>query len=92
MASAPNEKLISTHYWECITSFQLLFDYLNKNGEVPEKLLGAVGQLRVWAENLAAHRRGSISLDYKLREASRFSKHVKDLLKDLNDVVRERVS
>ncbi|KAI5783291.1 hypothetical protein FPQ18DRAFT_419515 [Pyronema domesticum] len=73
MASAPNEKLISTHYWECITSFQLLFDYLNKNGEVPEKLLGAVGQLRVWAENLAAHRRGSISLDYKLREASRFT-------------------
>jgi hypothetical protein len=30
-----------------------------------------------------------MSLDYKLREASRFSQHVKYLLTDLNDVVRE---
>jgi hypothetical protein len=93
MASGTEEKQISDLYWECIDTFRLLFKHLQKNGEngeIPEKLSGAPGQLRVWAENVGAHRRDStVSLDYKLREASRFRAHVKVLLVDLKGVVKE---
>jgi hypothetical protein len=68
----------------------LLFEYLAKNGEIPDNLRGAVRQLRVWAENVGAHRTsGSASLDHCLWEATRFRGHVKVLLQDLNVVVKE---
>lgn len=90
MASNLDEKTISELYWECVDSFQRLFEYLQKNGDIPDKLRGAVGQLRVWAENVGAHReRGNLLLDHKLREAKRFRGHVKDLLVDLGVVVDE---
>jgi hypothetical protein len=91
-ASAPKEKLISDIYWGCVDSFRLLFEYLQKKkSDIPDELRGAVGQLRVWAENVGAHRRNgaSLSLDHRLREASRFRSHVKHLLIDLDDVVKE---
>jgi hypothetical protein len=81
---------ISTLYWKTVDSFRLLFEYLAKNGEIPDNLRGAVGQLRVWAENVGAHRTsGSASLDHCLWEATRFRGHVKVLLQDLNVVVKE---
>jgi hypothetical protein len=49
-------------------------------------------KFRVWAENVGAHRRGKMLLDHRLREATRFSSHVKDLLADLDDVVMESKS
>ncbi|CCX16801.1 Similar to Nephrocystin-3; acc. no. Q7Z494, partial [Pyronema omphalodes CBS 100304] len=89
MASRQDTRLISALYWKCVSSFLLLVDHLKKNGEVPEKLRGAIGQFRVWAENAGAHRQGKMSLDHRLREATRFSSRVKDLLANLDDVVVE---
>ncbi|KAI5810393.1 hypothetical protein BZA77DRAFT_171749 [Pyronema omphalodes] len=93
MASGTEEKQISALYWECIDAFRRLFKHLQVNGErveIPEKLSGAPGQLQVWAENVGAHRHNStLSLDYKLREASRFRGNVKVLLVDLKVVVEE---
>jgi hypothetical protein len=90
-SAPPEEKLISDIYWRCVDSFRLLFGYLQTKGDIPDKLRGTVGQLRVWAENVGAHRRhaASLSLDNRLREASRFRNHVKDLLIDLDNVVKE---
>jgi hypothetical protein len=89
-SAADGEKTFSL-YWQCIESLHQLFDYLKKSPEndVPDSLRAAVGRFRVWAENVAAHRRGSNSLDYKLREATRFRGHVANLLQDLDNVVKE---
>jgi hypothetical protein len=62
MATSLEEKTISSLYWGCADSFRLLFEHLKKDGDVPEKLSGTVGQLRVWAENVGAHRSDSIGL------------------------------
>jgi hypothetical protein len=90
MASNLDEKTISERYWGYVNSFQRFFEDLQKNGDIADKLRGAVGQLRVWVENFGAHRkRGNLSLDHKLREAKRFRGHVKNLLVDLGVVVDE---
>ncbi|KAI5816525.1 hypothetical protein BZA77DRAFT_353761 [Pyronema omphalodes] len=96
MASAAQDKQISALYWECIEAFRRLFKHIQEHGvngkkvDIPDKLAGAPGQLQVWAENVGAHRRNSkLSLDYKLREASRYRAHVKVLLVDLKVVLEE---
>ncbi|KAI5810787.1 hypothetical protein BZA77DRAFT_391263 [Pyronema omphalodes] len=87
MATKTEDKQISALYWECIEAFRRLFKHIQEHGvngkkvDIPGKLTGAPGQLQVWAENVGAHRRNSrLSLDYKLREASRYRAHVKVLL------------
>jgi hypothetical protein len=71
-------------------SFRQPFEQLQKNGDISDKLRGAVGQLRVSAENVGAKRkRGDLSPDHKLREAKRFREDVKALLVDLGAVVDE---
>lgn len=76
-SAADSEKIFSL-YWQCIESLHQLFDNIKKSPEndVPDSLRAAVGWFRVWAKNVAAHRRGSNSPDYKLREATRFRGHV----------------
>lgn len=66
------------------------FVHLQKKDGVPDKPQSAVGQLRIWAENVGAHRSGCQSLDYRLPEATRFRGHVGDLLRDC--MVLKRVS
>ena len=41
------------------------------------------GRFRVWAQNVGAHRSDRLSLDYRLREATRMKHLVIELLKDL---------
>ncbi|KAI5810624.1 hypothetical protein BZA77DRAFT_347635 [Pyronema omphalodes] len=96
MATKTEDKQISALYWECIEAFRRLFKHIQEHGvngkkvDIPDKLAGAPGQLQVWAENVGAHRRNSkLSLDYKLREASRYRAHVKVLLVDLKVVLEE---
>ncbi|KAI5810616.1 hypothetical protein BZA77DRAFT_271360 [Pyronema omphalodes] len=96
MATKTEDKQISALYWECIEAFRRLFKHIQEHGvngkkvDIPGKLTGAPGQLQVWAENVGAHRRNSrLSLDYKLREASRYRAHVKVLLVDLKVVLAE---
>ncbi|KAF8244869.1 ankyrin [Wilcoxina mikolae CBS 423.85] len=49
------------------------------------------GRLRVWAENVGAHRTGRVSLDHRLREATRMKNMVLDLLEDLRSALQEAV-
>ncbi|KAF8536959.1 hypothetical protein BDD12DRAFT_746554, partial [Trichophaea hybrida] len=47
------------------------------------------GRLRVWAENVGAHRTGRVSLDHRLREATRMKNMVLDLLEDLQSALQD---
>lgn len=51
-----------------------------------------MGRFRVWAANLAAHRRGRISLDYRLRYADREREAIISLLNDLDHIINEGMS
>jgi hypothetical protein len=46
------------------------------------------GRLRVWSENVGAHRTGRVSLDHRLREATKAKQLVLDLLNDLTEALR----
>ena len=80
-------------YRECMKSFQQLFNSLGLEGpeNVPAKLREDVGRFRVWAENCGAHRQSNnrMSLDHRLREASRVKNMVLRLLRDLNAALQD---
>jgi hypothetical protein len=67
-------------------------DVLDFHENAPSSLADDFGRLQVCAENVAAHRRGVISLDHRLREASSIRESVQDLLTDLNTVLVESKS
>jgi hypothetical protein len=85
----PADMSIVGLYWQSIQSFQQLLGYCETSNAPQPTLLDDFGRLKVWAENVAAHRRGEMSLDYKLREAMSVTAAVKELLTDLNDVLEE---
>lgn len=76
-------------YWQSIASFHRLLDHFAEPADLPATLPDDFGRLKVWAENVGAHRRGKTSLDHRLREASSVRDSVKDLLVDLNDLLKE---
>jgi hypothetical protein len=80
---------IAALYWESVATFNRLFDTFKALQDPPDTLPDDFGRLRVWAENAAAHRRGVMSLDHRLREASSVKEMVKDLLMELNNVLEE---
>jgi len=47
-----------------------------------------LGRFRVWSGNIAAHRSGASSLDYRLRDASDLKDKVMNLLTDLLDALQ----
>jgi hypothetical protein len=75
---------ISDLYWQSIESFQQLLGYCETSNAPQPTLLDDFGRLKVWAENVAAHRRGEMSLDDRLREVMSVKATVKELLTDLN--------
>lgn len=48
-----------------------------------------IGRFRVWAGNVGAHRTGRLSLDHKLREASKIHGKVAELLLEMNSELQE---
>jgi hypothetical protein len=82
-------------YWQKITSFKQILEYFESSPKAESSdhalnLRNDLGRLRVWAENVGAHRKGTtVSLDHRLREAPDIAKTVKDLLSDLNTVLDE---
>lgn len=80
-------------YRERMKSFQHLFDSLRLGspGNIPTKLREDVGRFRVWAENCGAHRQSNnqMSLDRRLRGASKVKDMVVKLLGSLNDVLKD---
>lgn len=51
-------------------------------------LLQHLGRYRVWSENIGAHRKGRVSLDYRLRNAARMRQTVVNLLNDLHESIQ----
>jgi hypothetical protein len=81
---------IAALYWESVAAFNRLFDHFKTASQDPlDTLPDDFGRLRVWAENVAAHRHGFMSLDHRLREASSVKEMVKGLLMELNNVLEE---
>jgi hypothetical protein len=72
-------------------SFSHLLDLLSgsESGGVLPVLEGELGRFRVWAENTGAHRKGSVSLDYKLREAPEVKEMVAELLDSLDSDLQD---
>lgn len=64
-------------------------DFLGASEDAVSTLPDDFGRLKVWAENVAAHCNGTLSLDHRLREALWVKEMVKDLLVDLNTVLEE---
>ena len=77
---------IASQYARCNNSFYKLLQILETLNEqdLTQRILDEFGRFRVWAENAGAHRMGSISLDYRLREASHVHEDLVELLEELN--------
>lgn len=86
---------IHPSYWGCTNSFNELVGLLKDPDsdfalQIPlVRLKDDLGRLRIWAENAGAHRSGRMSLDYKLREATRVKHEVVDLLQELQTTIRD---
>ena len=52
------------------------------------KMQTQAGRLRVWAGNLAAHRKGWMSLHYRLRQATHVRQGAIEILDDLHGYLR----
>jgi len=81
------EVTIASVYGDCMESFSGLLDLLKSNGNDAgtyfARLREELGRLQVWAGNSGAHRSGSVSLDYRLRDASKVKRKVIELLEGL---------
>ncbi|KAF8244139.1 hypothetical protein K440DRAFT_25588 [Wilcoxina mikolae CBS 423.85] len=86
----PNsDNSIPSLYRDCIKSFDRLLDLLSPSGEIVPILNDQIGRLRAWAQNAGAHRwpESRMSLEHRLREASKVRRVVVDLLVDLSETL-----
>jgi len=87
--------LIANHVQLCFAGFEKLClslakaDTAIKCKVAPFNVNDEIGKFRLWCGNIAAHRRGRSSLDYKLREASHIRDRILDLLRSLESIIRE---
>ncbi|KAF8248394.1 hypothetical protein K440DRAFT_583636, partial [Wilcoxina mikolae CBS 423.85] len=82
-------------YTDCISSFRKLLELQPEHNSEYEafscEFRKQFGRFQVWAENAGAHRRNRVSLDYRLREASRVKGMVVKLLGDLNSDLQDAI-
>lgn len=85
---------IASSVSDCLHSFEdFVFQIRHMDTEAsnliePSEVIDELGRFRVWAGNIGAHRRGSSSLDYRLRDASHIKGKVQSLLFDLDDAIQ----
>ena len=81
---------IVVQYNICKISFEMLSKNLEGSNQVfGQRLLDEFGRFRVWAGNAGAHRKGRVSLDYRLREASHIYEELTKLLGELNKKLKD---
>jgi len=86
---------IAENFERCLRDFKRLCEYSKSSHEstVPNALHEAfveqLGRFRVWAANVAAHRTGQSSLDYRLRDASHLRNTVRGYISSINDYLVE---
>ena len=56
-----------------------------------EKIQEDIGRYRVWSQNSGAHRSGPLSLEHRLREASRMRGMVVELLEDQENTLTDGI-
>ena len=89
---------ISTHVNRCLPLFRSFVDpqdESNLNSPDPGVLLQMVDEqsrFRVWSGNLGAHRVGTSSLDYRLRDASHLKSQIINLLEDLAQLLADALA
>lgn len=92
MQKHQNIHQIAPLYHDCRRSFSKLFNICqledNSDLTVVSKLGDDSGRFRIWAEIAGAHRKGRVSLEYRLREASKVKQVIK-LLEDLRTYLHE---
>ncbi|KAF2122661.1 hypothetical protein BDV96DRAFT_481253, partial [Lophiotrema nucula] len=87
--------VIATLVQACLSGFRdastslVSADAATKKKLFPYNLSDEIGRFRLWCGNIAAHRVGRSSLDYRLREASHIKERVLELLYNLQRVVLE---
>ena len=87
----PAAAIIGVHCKRCLDAFHNLCDDLGSSGlkYTNQIKLPAVeneyARFRIWAGNIGAHRSGRVSLDHRLREATRTRRRVVNLLDDLEN-------
>ncbi|KAK8076237.1 hypothetical protein PG994_003509 [Apiospora phragmitis] len=80
---------------DCLKSFDSVLsnrvEYERKAGEslALSKINDEQGKFKVWSGNIGAHRKGTSSLDYRLRDASNLRKKVQALLEDLLEALAD---
>jgi hypothetical protein len=86
---------IAAHVLQCYRSFEKLKGLLEKEPREDinfSDVVDELGRFRVWAANIGAHRRGRISLDFRLRDALHIKERVQSLLRDLDDKVQQGIA
>ena len=77
----------------CLDSFRRICDELKVAANESDRVLGEelneeLGRFRVWAGNIAAHKSGLSSLEYRLRDATHLQEKVLAYLKDMVDILK----
>ncbi|PSN59412.1 hypothetical protein BS50DRAFT_508529 [Corynespora cassiicola Philippines] len=86
---------IALHVETCFAAFYEVSTRLKQAGQnirdkIPKDAVNdELGRFRLWCGNIAAHRKGKSSLDYRLREASHIRDRVMDLLRSLESALQE---
>jgi hypothetical protein len=86
---------IATHVDHCLNMYdEVCTSMVRANHTIRDKLRpgimdNSLGRFRLWVGNMRARRRGTASLDYKLREASHIRDRVLKLLQNLETMLGE---
>lgn len=86
---------IGGHAVRCLAAFRGLVDPAKvlqlsfPEPWIPRKLQDEHSRFKVWAGNLGAHKTGTGSLDYRLRDASRIRSQIISLLEELCDLLQQ---
>lgn len=88
---------IPTKVKRCLAAYQLTIKTLQSPDDSDERRLDTAfheqrNRFKVWSANVGAHRTGTSSLDYKLRDASLISRHIVDLLDDLEQLLQDALN
>jgi hypothetical protein len=94
-ASATERSSIAGSAQACLVDFQTLRIILNstdgrsrsEHADLSGRLQDESDRFRLWCGNIGAHRRGRISLDHRLREASHIKEWVVELLSQISSLI-----
>ncbi len=91
---------ISSQVSQCLTLFRSLVEPPDPDGlklsftdaNVVHQMVDEQSRFKVWSGSLGAHRTGTSSLDYRLRDASHIKDQVGKLLKDLLQLLQDALA